>query len=747
MKRILWVMALLVGSVLVGLAQNGTTTFISTDGTLTLQHPRTWSVADRGEGLISLTGETFFATLLTPPTLSAYAEIRDPARLAQTLIAERFYTPQQVSVFTSNNQTVARYDYSSPAVPNGFFLVFPLGEGFLAFQVTAQGDDRLVQRDLEVLVATLVYDPNAEPPAAQNIFTAADGTTLQYPRTWEITDNADGTFMIQAADFTATLATPTALAAFSQYTDPARLVTAALERQGLQPLEFEVFSSNRRPAARFDYRGTEREGFFLALTLPNGLQILLDVIPTNPAGNAAPIQRDLEILGSTLTLGNAVSSVVAPTTVPATPVPVLTTFASQANTLQFTYGNGWFVSEDDEGKIYGFLGEPAVSLTIYTPEELLEQRYLMNGEAPADFLARYRANLGFELGAIETVTIGDYAAAQRPVTVEAGGIFVALQLPTGAYLVAEGFMFAGEWTAAAERAVLAILATLTYSGEVVAQENPTAAPFPELTQTANGWRDAIPELEALALIPFGGRNIADERYLYFVGVGDTAVRFNSLTATTDFVMAGQLDYDPTATPAEGDYCAFSVRRTLGIETPGELNFGVTADGFVFYDDLPADENTPRRTETARLETAITEPHQFLIIAIQDRLTLYLNGKPIFVEVEVETRSGLAALIIKNTVRGASCEGRNMWLYSLPEAESDVCEIQTVGVVNKRSGPGTNFGIVAELPGFSAVPIIGREVGADGFVWWQLEDETWVREDVVNVVGNCGAFLETSTDGE
>ena len=33
-------------------------------------------------------------------------------------------------------------------------------------------------------------------------------------------------------------------------------------------------------------------------------------------------------------------------------------------------------------------------------------------------------------------------------------------------------------------------------------------------------------------------------------------------------------------------------------------------------------------------------------------------------------------------------------------------------------------------------VIGQAKGAYSKPWWQLEDETWVREDLVTAVGDC-----------
>lgn len=734
------VLLLLIFSVIA--QSNETIPFTTDDGTVTFLYPRAWTVADRGGGLISLAGSDFSAALYTPAALTDFADVADPARLALNFVVNRGYVPGELTIFVSNSRPAARQDYTGSEVPAGFVLVFPLDNGRLVvFDATTSGDSRILQRDLEILMTTFRFSEAAVPPDPYLTFASADGALVfQYPRTWQVIDNGDGTLRIESADFSATLFTSPTLAD-SGVDDPARLVSTRLEASGLTPGQFSVFLSSRRPAARFDYTAADgTTGFLLGFTLADGTLLLLDVIPVSDSLNTAVMQKDLEILVASI--GGEGITVAAATAGPGsgTAAPVMTEFVSSDGTLTLTYPDTWFFGQDETGKIYGFLGEPAVSLTIFPPELLVKQRYLMNGEAPEVFLARYRSNFGLQMGAIETLTLGELPAARRDVTLESGGQFIAIQVPGGAYVMAEGFMFSGEFTPAAERAVTDVLKTLTYSGAVIAQDI-VELPTPTLEQYADGPDKAVVELENLGLIPFGGRLLTEETYLFFRGAGEIPVRFNSLVASQNLVLAGQITYTTSQTDP-GDYCGLSVRRALEAGGRGKLTFGLTSDGLVFYTDEPRTTGSPVRTESTRLDGQLSDTHTFLVILIDDRLTLYVDGQPVFVEVEVEERTGVYALVTRSTARGAACEGRNLWVYALPDVlETGVCEIQTAGVVNKRSGPGTNFRVVDELPGFSSVPVIGQTTGEDGFRWWHLEDDTWVRGDIVRVAGDCSQFLE------
>lgn len=65
-----------------------------------------------------------------------------------------------------------------------------------------------------------------------------------------------------------------------------------------------------------------------------------------------------------------------------------------------------------------------------------------------------------------------------------------------------------------------------------------------------------------------------------------------------------------------------------------------------------------------------------------------------------------------------------------------CEITPINVVNARTGPGVAFGVQSSVSAEVASQGIAQEIGADGFIWWQIEGGGWVREDVVTETESC-----------
>lgn len=65
-----------------------------------------------------------------------------------------------------------------------------------------------------------------------------------------------------------------------------------------------------------------------------------------------------------------------------------------------------------------------------------------------------------------------------------------------------------------------------------------------------------------------------------------------------------------------------------------------------------------------------------------------------------------------------------------------CVITARSTVNKRNGPGTNFDSPGQLTSGTSITGLLQTEGTDGFTWWQLDDESWVRSDVVGNSLDC-----------
>lgn len=76
-------------------------------------------------------------------------------------------------------------------------------------------------------------------------------------------------------------------------------------------------------------------------------------------------------------------------------------------------------------------------------------------------------------------------------------------------------------------------------------------------------------------------------------------------------------------------------------------------------------------------------------------------------------------------------------------DTTTCAVSVGNTVNKRSGPGTDFDVAGQLTASDSYNANGQTTGADGYVWWRLTDNSWVRSDVVITTGECSSLPEIS----
>jgi len=69
-----------------------------------------------------------------------------------------------------------------------------------------------------------------------------------------------------------------------------------------------------------------------------------------------------------------------------------------------------------------------------------------------------------------------------------------------------------------------------------------------------------------------------------------------------------------------------------------------------------------------------------------------------------------------------------------ESVERTCFASAANAINMRMGPGTDFEVAGQLTADELV--IGQQAGNSGAVWYQLSSGFWVREDVVDLRGDC-----------
>ncbi len=91
-------------------------------------------------------------------------------------------------------------------------------------------------------------------------------------------------------------------------------------------------------------------------------------------------------------------------------------------------------------------------------------------------------------------------------------------------------------------------------------------------------------------------------------------------------------------------------------------------------------------------------------------------------------------------------GENPWLddvcesdlYYLTEEDTtgSLCRVTANQLTNKREGPGTEFDNAGTLGAGQMLMGEGQAIGSDNIRWWLLDDNTWIRSDMVTVSPGC-----------
>jgi len=103
------------------------------------------------------------------------------------------------------------------------------------------------------------------------------------------------------------------------------------------------------------------------------------------------------------------------------------------------------------------------------------------------------------------------------------------------------------------------------------------------------------------------------------------------------------------------------------------------------------------------------------------------------------------------IRFLTLEG-DMWpcwyeveVLSASEDSPIACLIRPIGArVNLRSEPTINAEIAGSLVSGQAVIADSQTTGDDGFIWWRLANDVWIRQDVAQTSGDCASLSNSDT---
>ncbi len=273
-------------------------------------------------------------------------------------------------------------------------------------------------------------------------------------------------------------------------------------------------------------------------------------------------------------------------------------------------------------------------------------------------------------------------------------------------------------------------------GSTVATTNTTTDMPESLTSYDGKPKEAIAELEQLGAIPSGSSQIFNENHAYFAGQGSWFTPLARRAPHKNIVMAGELTFT-VGNPDKFESCTLTGR--IGTDDQGAavtyVDVGIGNDGYAYiYDRFSEAQDATYEVGTTELD--LTMAHHLLFTLIDDQANVYIDGSLEISDFAIKERSGTYGIALSGEGPKARCDGRNIWAFSVPSVKPGQCAVSSTKAANKREGPGTTFATSGQLAAGDEAVVSGRAKGSDGKNWWQLDDETWVREDLVTAVGDC-----------
>lgn len=407
-------------------------------------------------------------------------------------------------------------------------------------------------------------------------------------------------------------------------------------------------------------------------------------------------------------------------------------YVNEAQTFEVLYDDNWEVADEDDISVTLLSDRSQAIITLLDPAPFgLELEGMDSAVEASEF---YRDLLD-DAGAAKVVADAERDTARGIIDGDDDSydLYIVVQFDDGGYGLA---LLAGSPIGLEQAEAIITTYNNVGSNAGTAKLNlGESKNYPNMLENhAETWQEAIKELQDEGVIGSGGSLVFNENYAFFSGQGAWFTPLARNSPHTNIIMAGELTFQASDS-SELERCVLSSRITIRNRSAEEfLDVGVTNSGNVTVFDV-YDDDEPAYLDFRQLEADLDEPIHILYLAIDDRATVYINGELFIEETQIEERSGVFGISLIGQGPGARCEGRNIWVYQVPSFEPGVCEVSASGTVNKRSGPGTNFDRAGQLAGGSVVKVIAQ--GSDGsFTWWKLEDESWVREDVVTEMGDC-----------
>jgi hypothetical protein len=167
----------------------------------------------------------------------------------------------------------------------------------------------------------------------------------------------------------------------------------------------------------------------------------------------------------------------------------------------------------------------------------------------------------------------------------------------------------------------------------------------------------IGELRQRGLVPDGGRLLFEEPNAFLTGAANAFIPLAPQRSIRQFVMAGSITFIPSTADAL-EFCWLGARVVAHEGGVFLLQVGFTNDDRVAVSDI--DEQPVSAFASHRIDHTL--PHHLLILAIDEAVSVFVNGELLIDSLPVADRSGSFGIGLVGQGRATRCEGHNLWVY-------------------------------------------------------------------------------------
>lgn len=212
---------------------------------------------------------------------------------------------------------------------------------------------------------------------------------------------------------------------------------------------------------------------------------------------------------------------------------------------------------------------------------------------------------------------------------------------------------------------LPVLCFLFLATIVLAQDLPD-----EIDNYDGNWEGVIEQLlEFDYIAEANGGIVLEDESVRFVRSNEQLIEFDT-NLLSNIIIAGTLYFDPISTEGGDDYefCMFSFRD---VYEEGYIGVGLDNDSDIFIADYLNDhpDSEDVFVNYDHFDSTMRQDIHVMVVALEDTVTVYVNGEHFIQESNIRIRQGVVALVRTTLATGeeTGCTADDVWIWAFNES--------------------------------------------------------------------------------